>query len=98
MIHLDLLLTATKGRLYFAGKQTRFDGFSHDSRQIIPGEMFVAVRGERGNGHDYLSDALDHGAAGLLVEAHIINALSSDILTRLEQANVATIVVDDTRS
>src|SRR6266487_748943 len=97
MIHLDHLLTATNGTLRFSGKQIRFDAFSHDSRQIIPGEMFVAVRGERGDGHDYLPDALDRGAAGLLVEARIIDSLSSEILTKLEQANVATIVVEDTR-
>src|SRR6266487_2115718 len=97
MIHLDHLLTATTGTLRFPGKQIRFDAFSHDSRQIIPGEMFVAVRGERGDGHDYLPDALDRGAAGLLVEARIIDSLSSEILTKLEQANVATIVVEDTR-
>src|SRR6266487_5022355 len=97
MIHLDHLLTATNGTLRFPGKQIRFDAFSHDSRQIIPGEMFVAVRGERGDGHDYLPDALDRGAAGLLVEARIIDSLSLEILTKLEQANVATIVVEDTR-
>ncbi len=97
MIHLDHLLTATNGTLRFSGKQIRFDAFSHDSRQIIPGEMFVAVRGERGDGHDYLLDALDRGAAGLLVEARIIDSLSLEILTKLEQANVATIVVEDTR-
>ena len=45
MIYLDLLLKATHGVLRYAGKQSHFDAFSHDTRQLIPGELFVAVRG-----------------------------------------------------
>ncbi len=97
MIPLDTLLTATNGTLHVAGNQTSFTAFSHDSRQILPGEMFVAVRGLRGDGHDYLLDALERGASGLLIEERVIDALPGDVLTRLEQANVATIIVKDTR-
>src|SRR6266498_4809449 len=93
MIPLDTLLTATNGILHSSSNQTSFTAFSHDSRQILSGEMFVAVRGLRGDGHDYLLDALERGAAGLLVEERIIDTLPKAILTRLEQANVATIIV-----
>jgi UDP-N-acetylmuramyl pentapeptide synthase len=68
MIYLEHLLSATNGVLAYAGKQSHFDAFSHDTRQLIPGEMFVAVRGEHGDGHDYLLDAVQRGAAGLLLE------------------------------
>ncbi len=97
MIPLDTLLTATNGILHFSGNQPSFTAFSHDSRQIIPGEMFVAVRGLRGDGHDYLLEALERGAAGLLVESHVLDALPQGVLARLEKANVATVVVQDTR-
>src|SRR5437588_11560008 len=97
MIYLDHLLSATQGILRYPGKQYHFDAFSHDTRQLIPGEMFVAVRGERGNGHDYLLDAVHRGATGLLVEAQYITSLSQDGQTELEQAGIAVMVVDDTR-
>jgi Alr-MurF fusion protein len=97
MIHLEHLLTATHGTLRYPGKQTHFDAFSHDTRQLIPGEMFVAVRGERGDGHDYLIDAVSRGVGGLLVEAHKLNALSEEMQTALERAQVVTVVVEDTR-
>ena len=64
MIHLNYLLEATNGVLVYPGKQNHFDAFSHDTRQLIPGEMFVAVRGEHGDGHDYLLDAVRRGATG----------------------------------
>ncbi len=97
MIYLDHLLEAAKGILHHPGKQTRFDAFSHDTRQLLPGELFVAVRGERSDGHDYLLDAIRRGATGLLAEAKYITSLSEEILAILAEAQVATIVVDDTR-
>src|SRR5712691_6469235 len=103
MIYLDHLLEATNGTLNYPGKQLGRDksgpyaAFSHDTRQLIPGELFVAVRGERSDGHDYLLDAARRGAAGLLVEARVLTALSEEARTTLEQSGVAVIGVPDTR-
>jgi alanine racemase len=97
MIYLEHLLAATHGVLRYPGKQAHFDAFGHDTRHLIPGEVFVAVRGERRNGHDYLLDAIRRGAGGLLVEARVLNALSEEMQAALERAHVATIVVEDTR-
>ncbi len=97
MIYLDHLLKATRGVLRSASQQSHFDAFSHDTRQLIPSELFVAVRGERGDGHDYLLDAVRRGASGVLVEGPYINALSEEVQATLAEAQVATIVVEDTR-
>jgi alanine racemase len=97
MIYLDYLLSATNGVLRSRGKQTSFDAFSHDTRQLIPGEMFVAVRGGYGDGHDYLLDAVRRGAAGLLVEARAIASMPEETQAALEHAGVAVVVVEDTR-
>lgn len=42
--------------------------YSTDSRTLQPGEHFVAIRGERFDGHDFVAEALDKGAGGLVVE------------------------------
>ncbi|HNM37061.1 MAG TPA: Mur ligase domain-containing protein, partial [Anaerolineales bacterium] len=34
-----------------------------DSRQVIPGSLFVAIPGEKTDGHDYLTDAFKRGAS-----------------------------------
>ena len=39
-----------------------------DSREILPGDLFVAYKGEKVDGHDYISAALDKGAACCLAE------------------------------
>ena len=45
-----------------------FTGVSTDSRSIGAGELFVALRGERFDGHDYVREVLAHGAAAALVD------------------------------
>jgi UDP-N-acetylmuramoyl-tripeptide--D-alanyl-D-alanine ligase len=47
--------------------ETVVSAYSLDSRSIRPGELFVAVKGERFDGADYVDAALSRGAAGALV-------------------------------
>src|ERR1700730_10719602 len=97
MIFLDHLLSATSGSLLYMGKHTHFDTFNQDTRQLMPGELFVAVRGERNNGHDYLLEAAQSGAAGLLIEARAFTAIEDAQRSKLEQTGITTSVVEDTR-
>jgi UDP-N-acetylmuramoyl-tripeptide--D-alanyl-D-alanine ligase len=45
---------------------TLFSGATFDSRQVKPGMLFVALKGERSDGHDYIPQALEKGAAGIV--------------------------------
>ncbi|HOE61209.1 MAG TPA: UDP-N-acetylmuramoyl-tripeptide--D-alanyl-D-alanine ligase [Kiritimatiellia bacterium] len=45
-----------------------FCGVTQDSRRITPGCLYVALRGERFDGHDFVAQALRDGAAAALVE------------------------------
>ena len=38
-----------------------------DSRKVEPGDLFVAYKGEKTDGHAYVTTALDKGAAACLV-------------------------------
>ncbi|MEE9212820.1 MAG: UDP-N-acetylmuramoyl-tripeptide--D-alanyl-D-alanine ligase [Phycisphaeraceae bacterium] len=46
---------------------TKLTGVSIDSRTIKPGQVFIAIRGERFDGHDFVDKAIDAGAALLIV-------------------------------
>ncbi len=50
------------------GADVRFSGVSTDSRSISKGDLFVALRGERFDGHDFLPAITAAGAAAALVE------------------------------
>src|SRR5437667_12793881 len=95
MIYLEHILEATNGALIYRGKQHRFDTFCHDTRQMITGEMFVAERGEQGDGHDYLLDAVGRGAAGLLLEARVMSSLCEETRTSLVRSGAGTTTVAD---
>ncbi|MXW60100.1 MAG: UDP-N-acetylmuramoyl-L-alanyl-D-glutamate--2,6-diaminopimelate ligase [Acidimicrobiia bacterium] len=43
-------------------------GLAHDSRTVNPGDLFFCVPGANHDGHDFASEAVDRGAAGLVVE------------------------------
>ena len=47
--------------------ETVFTRIERNSRQIQPGDLFIAVRGERFDGHDFVGDAAAAGAAAALV-------------------------------
>jgi UDP-N-acetylmuramoyl-L-alanyl-D-glutamate--2,6-diaminopimelate ligase len=43
-------------------------GLASDSRQVAPGDLFLAMPGLRVDGRDYISDAIAHGAAAVVYE------------------------------
>ena len=57
------------GTLY--GHDVPLRGVGTDTRQLAPGMLFVAIRGERVDGHDFLAQASAAGAAGALVARRV---------------------------
>ncbi len=49
------------------GPGTAFGAVSTDTRTLRPGDLFVALRGPRYDGHDYLAEAAARGAAGVVL-------------------------------
>ena len=50
------------------GDSPEITGLAVDSRKVKPGYLYIAVVGEKDDGHRYLSDALERGARALLVQ------------------------------
>lgn len=66
-----------------------------DSRDVCPGDAFVALRGERYDGHDFLTQAIDRGARLILSERHFAESMC---LGKGRYAAISVIAVDDTLS
>jgi len=64
-ITIDDILEATGGDL-ISERAGSFTGVSIDSRTSREGDLFVALRGERFDGHDYLPDALVKGSGAVV--------------------------------
>lgn len=71
----DELVAATGGRLVPAGSGT-ISGLSIDSRSVKKGEAFFAITGDRLDGHDYVTAALEAGAALAVVAEARLSAFS----------------------
>ena len=65
---LDTLFIADALDLSGDFSQTTFSGVSIDTRTIARGQLFVAIKGDRFDGHDYISKAIENGATGVLCE------------------------------
>lgn len=65
------ILNATGGTLLQGTREEIFEGVSTDSRSSKPGNLFVALRGERWDGHEFIGEAFAKGAVGALIsEVH----------------------------
>ena len=68
------ILAATGGKLVRAGNQLRFGEVVTDSSKVKPGAVFVALKGERFDGHRFVGDALKRGAACVIVHRKLPGA------------------------
>jgi UDP-N-acetylmuramoyl-tripeptide--D-alanyl-D-alanine ligase len=67
---LELVLAATGASIVRAGVRSAADGFegvSHDGRALPKGALYFAIRGERLDGHDFVGQAEQSGADGVVV-------------------------------
>lgn len=65
---LAQVLEATGGRVVAGPNSASFDRLVTDSREVTPGSLFVALKGEQQDGHAYIPQAAERGAAGILCE------------------------------
>jgi UDP-N-acetylmuramoyl-tripeptide--D-alanyl-D-alanine ligase len=66
-------------------------GVCFDSREVGPGDLFLALKGEHSDGHRFLDSAFANGAAGAIVSEPIAapHVLVQDTTSALEQLGVA---------
>jgi UDP-N-acetylmuramoyl-tripeptide--D-alanyl-D-alanine ligase len=71
----DILALPHLEAVGFEGRKNfSINGVSIDSRTVKAGELFFALRGDRFDGHNFISKAIDLGAAGILVERRWVEA------------------------
>ena len=62
------IVASIKGEIISGRDDLIFKGLSTDSRHLKVGDLFWALRGERFDGHDYVRQAVEKGAAGVAIE------------------------------
>jgi UDP-N-acetylmuramoyl-L-alanyl-D-glutamate--2,6-diaminopimelate ligase len=84
-VELDALIRALAPREVIGARPVEIGDLSYDSRKVAPGTAFFCVAGARVDGHTLAWEAIEKGAAALVVE-------------RALEASVPQLVVDDVRA
>lgn len=80
--------TATAAKL-LSQKTEQFDGVGTDTRQDLKGKLFVALRGDQFDAHNFLDQAIQKGAVGLIIDRE-------DCITEEIKSKCSIFLVKDT--
>ena len=90
IITIGDIIKATGGRLMRGQPDRICRGVSTDTRNLSPGNLYIAIAGDRFDGHAFIPSAVEGGAAGIVLEKRRVADYSS------EAERVSLISVDDT--
>ena len=65
---LKRLIEALPGATPDGALDREITGIAYDSRRVTPGMLFVAIPGQHTDGHEFISNAVDRGAAAIICE------------------------------
>jgi UDP-N-acetylmuramoyl-tripeptide--D-alanyl-D-alanine ligase len=68
ILTIEEVLKATGGKLLQGERDTFFQGISTDSRTLAEGELFIALKGDRFDGHHFTLEVLEKKAGGVVIE------------------------------
>jgi UDP-N-acetylmuramoyl-tripeptide--D-alanyl-D-alanine ligase len=83
---LDFVWRACGGELICGAPETRVLRVCTDSRQARAGDLFIAIKGDKFDAHDFVGDVIAKGATAVVVER-----------SRATRGNAAVIAVEETR-
>ncbi|MDD2365568.1 MAG: UDP-N-acetylmuramoyl-tripeptide--D-alanyl-D-alanine ligase [Desulfuromonadaceae bacterium] len=75
MFSINEIALATGGRVT-GQPDTTVSSVSTDSRSVAPGQLFVPLRGERFNGHDFIEEVASRGVTAVIAEEHWLKSHS----------------------
>jgi UDP-N-acetylmuramoyl-tripeptide--D-alanyl-D-alanine ligase len=75
MMELTLTEIAPKLDAVILGHDIKLTGCSTDTRNLLPGSLYVALRGNRFDGHDFIVEAQQQGASAVMIERPVACAL-----------------------
>ncbi|MBO4927261.1 MAG: UDP-N-acetylmuramoyl-L-alanyl-D-glutamate--2,6-diaminopimelate ligase [Clostridiales bacterium] len=91
------LLSGINYECIFGDLDVDIDKVVLDSRKVLPGTAFVAMIGQRKDGHKYLVKAANQGASLIVVDARRVEDVADMINTIIDQYMVTVVAVADSR-
>lgn len=87
-MHFDTtFITQTIPSAFIRGTVPEYINFSVDSRNIQAGDIFIAIKGAACDGHDFIEQALQNGASGIVIalkfKDQILQTLAQQLKNKL---------------
>jgi UDP-N-acetylmuramoyl-L-alanyl-D-glutamate--2,6-diaminopimelate ligase len=89
-MQLKVLLGAIAPRGVFGPADRQVDSIAYDSRRVQRNSMFVALRGEKSDGHQFIDQAVERGASVIVTEDEVRHPRA----TSVQVANTRTAIAD----
>ncbi|HET7625184.1 MAG TPA: UDP-N-acetylmuramoyl-tripeptide--D-alanyl-D-alanine ligase [Verrucomicrobiae bacterium] len=86
--NIQFILSACDGKRFRGETNFAVQRVCTDSRRAQPGDLFIALRGDRFDGHEFLGEAAAKGVAAVMID---------EKKTTMDFPDCAVIIVDDTR-
>ena len=87
-ITVNKIIEICNGELISGDGNVVVNSYSKDSRDINNGDMYIAIKGERVNGNDYIESAFENGAIGCITDEEIntkkLEKISHKIIIKVE--------------
>lgn len=87
-IDVDKIIEICNGELLSGDRKKEITSFSKDTRTIQNGDMYLAIKGDRVNGNDYIENAFEKGAIGCITDEefnkNIINKYNNKIIIKVK--------------
>jgi UDP-N-acetylmuramoyl-L-alanyl-D-glutamate--2,6-diaminopimelate ligase len=78
-MNIEQLITKSKPLSIIGQTDVEINGIEIDSRKILPGKVFVAIRGTQTDGHNFISKAIELGATAIVCE-QLPSVLSDNVV------------------
>lgn len=88
---LSELIKDIKNKRVVNEKDTDITGISYNSKTIEKGNIFVCLKGEHTDGHDYAKTAAENGAAALFCEKEIAGIDLPQVIVESTRHQIADI-------
>ena len=87
-ITVNKITEICRGQLIIGNKSLEVNSYSKDSRTIKSQEMYIAIKGEKVDGNDFIEAALENGAIGCItdreVRKEILEKFSNKVIIKVE--------------
>ncbi|MGZ4985052.1 MAG: Mur ligase family protein, partial [Chthoniobacterales bacterium] len=78
-MQLKTLLAAISPRAIHGSVDRAVDGIAYDSRRVQRNSLFVALRGEKTDGHEFIEQAIEKGATVIVAEREVEHAHATGV-------------------